>query len=163
MANFSKYGKGIYAHYPSWSPDGTIITFGANLDTKIPPTRDGEHGLEIYTIASDGSNLQRLTLNESEDSLPHFAPTGKEILFNSSRTGNYHLYTMHLDGREVTPLTWGQHSNWGGRYSNTGKYITFTSTRGNGSNVFIRRRDSQQIRQLTFDGQSGGALLYQLK
>ena len=160
LTDFNELGEGVYDSYPTWSPDSKMICFASNRDTRIAPTRSGETGLEIYTMQADGSNVQRLTFNDAEDSLPVFSPDGKNILFNSSRTGKYHLYTMLLDGREVTPLTWGDHNNWGARCSKDEKTILFVSDRAGGSDIYSMNLQTGQLRRLTFDGKSGSPNLF---
>lgn len=154
LTELTQFGIDTYDSYPTWSPDGEMLCFASNRDTKIRPTTKGENGLEIYTMTSRGREVQRLTFNEEEDSLPVFSPDGSHLLFNSSRTGNYHLYTMEPDGREVTPLTWGDHDNWSARYSKDGMRIVFVSNRAGGANIFMMDLESKQVRQLTFDQKS---------
>ena len=55
----------------SWSPDGTRIALQMNWDLNI----------EIYTIAADGSDLQRLTRNFDPDMFPTWSPDGNSIAF----------------------------------------------------------------------------------
>jgi len=48
---------------PSWSPDGSKITFETD--------RDGNY--EIYVMNADGSNVQRLTNNPANDWFPNWS------------------------------------------------------------------------------------------
>jgi Tol biopolymer transport system component len=54
---------------------------------------------------SDGSKLQRLTIDKSKDFMPAFSPDNKSIVFSSSRTGAFYLYKMDLKSRKISPLT----------------------------------------------------------
>ena len=110
-------------------------------------------------MQKDGSQVKRLTENETEDSLPVFSPDGASILFNSARTGNYHLYTMDLEGRNAKPLTWGEHNNWGARYASDGKSILFVSDRASNSDVYQLILETHKVRRLTFDGRSSSPQL----
>lgn len=69
---------------PSLSPDGSQIAFGWLG--------------EIWTAASDGSDLERLTNHRATDSRPLFSPDGEQIAFVSNRTGTSQLYVMPADG-----------------------------------------------------------------
>ena len=81
--------------YPSWSPDGTRITFNSD--------RDGNP--EIYSMSSDGSDPVRLTENDAPDLAPAWSPDGERIVFLSERDGNPEIYVMRADGSEQTRLT----------------------------------------------------------
>ena len=60
--------------YPAWSPDGSTIAFAAEPDEN--------HG-GIWLIASDGTNLRRLTDEEKfDDMAPAWSPDGKWLVFS---------------------------------------------------------------------------------
>lgn len=80
---------------PTYSPDGTMVTFQS--------FRDGNN--EIYVMNSDGSNQVRLTNNPAVDSGPVYSPDGKRILFQSNRGGTVNLYSMGIDGSNVQQVT----------------------------------------------------------
>lgn len=58
--------------------------------------RDGNN--EIYVVNSDGSDLQRLTLNEADDRAFSWSPDGSRIAFCSARDGDKEVYVMNADG-----------------------------------------------------------------
>ncbi len=58
---------------PKWSPDGTRLTFIA----------DHGHGLDVFVINSDGTNLVQLTDDPDFDTFPIWSPDGDSILFLS--------------------------------------------------------------------------------
>jgi TolB protein len=53
---------------------------------------------EIFTINSDGTNLQRITSNPYWDLYPAWSPDGTEIVFLSFRGSDLDLYVMAADG-----------------------------------------------------------------
>lgn len=86
---------------PDWSPDGTKLVFSSH--------RDGNS--EIYVMAADGSNVQRLTVEPKSDNEPAWSPDGSKILFYSSRlyyTTNGMifpgLFLMDVSGENVTAV-----------------------------------------------------------
>jgi Tol biopolymer transport system component len=105
---------------PAWSPDGTKIVFSA-----ISTQDDGF--FEIFTISADGSNLIRLTNNESLDTDPAWSPDGTKIAFASDREGSNEIFTMNADGSNLTRLT--NNGAWDGSpaWSPDGSKIAFTS------------------------------------
>ena len=92
---------------PDWSPDGHNIAYISN--------RDGNSdNFEIYTMASDGTNRQRLTNNEADDNSPSWSPDGSKIAFVSNRDDqNYEVYVMNRDGSNLK------------RVSNVPRYILY--------------------------------------
>lgn len=79
---------------PAWSENGKIAFYS---------DRDGNK--EIYTIDEDGSNLTRITDNESEDWFPAWSPDGKWIAFTSSRDDNLEIYVTDSEGQHLLRIT----------------------------------------------------------
>jgi Tol biopolymer transport system component len=80
---------------PRFSPDGKRIAFAS--------TRDGN--FELYTMASNGAHVQRLTEHPSLDLRPRFSHDGRRIAFTSLRDGNYEIYVANSDGSNVVRVT----------------------------------------------------------
>jgi len=72
---------------PSWSPDGSKITFSSDIDGND----------EIYVMNADGSNQTRITNNDAEDWYPSWSPDGSKIAFTSERDGDFEIYVMNAD------------------------------------------------------------------
>jgi Tol biopolymer transport system component len=68
---------------PRWSPDGTAVVFGAQRNRAYP---------EIWSVDSDGSNLQNLTHTTRSEFDPVFSPDGLHIVY-ARRT---HIYPNGL-------------------------------------------------------------------
>lgn len=71
----------------SWSPDGSRLAFSSD--------RDGN--TEIYLMDLDGSNVVRLTNNQTSDTQPAWSPGGKQIAFSSNRDGNMEIYILNVE------------------------------------------------------------------
>ncbi|MGE0495763.1 MAG: hypothetical protein AB7S38_41545 [Vulcanimicrobiota bacterium] len=83
---------------PSWSPDGSLITFSS--------LRGGRWN--IYTMNPDGSQLQEVVnsgahgLNQAFN--PEFDPTGNYICFSAQVGSTFELFVVKVDGSDPTPL-----------------------------------------------------------
>jgi len=79
----------------SWSPDGNRIALHTNQDLNY----------EIYTMAADGSDFQRLTRDFAADTMPAWSPDGTTIVFARVDPAHSDLYRMAADGSSTTRLT----------------------------------------------------------
>ena len=85
---------------PSWSPDGTQITFSS-----------GSNGnREVFVADADGENLVNLTDHPSNDIYPSWSPDGTKIAFVRDKTGTdlvwtNAVYVMDADGSSPVPVT----------------------------------------------------------
>jgi tol-pal system beta propeller repeat protein TolB len=74
---------------PRWSPDGSKILFRSDrIDA----------GYDIYTMDSDGTNVQRITYGKSYNGNISWSPDGSEIVFESDRTGDREIFKINADG-----------------------------------------------------------------
>lgn len=48
----------------------------------------------------DGQNNNQITHTDFVDEDPFWSPDGKQIVFQSNRTGNYQIFKMNADGTE---------------------------------------------------------------
>jgi CubicO group peptidase (beta-lactamase class C family) len=78
----------------SWSPDGSRIAFHASW----------ELNQEIYTMAADGSDWQRLTHDFAADMMPAWSPDGSTIVFVRGDPADSALFRMAADGSNTAQL-----------------------------------------------------------
>ncbi len=83
-----------YCTSPSWSSRNRIA-FAAQSNG----------GLDIYTIAPDGSQLRRVTSGTGNNEDPCWSPDGRYIVFSSNRTGRYHLFVTNETGDNQRMIT----------------------------------------------------------
>ena len=93
--------RGEDAH-PSWSPDGTQLTFHSR--------RDGPTSLEVYRSNADGSNPVRVTSGPGIKYFPIWSPDGTRIAFNGTLDqtdpNNVDVYHVNaVDGSDPVRLT----------------------------------------------------------
>jgi len=97
---------------------------GFQLESTIAfsSTRDNPTGVpvadasEIYLMRPDGTDLRRLTDNQSGDGFAALSPDGKRIVFDSDRLSGQvnvsDLFLMNADGSGQTFLTRGSSATW---------------------------------------------------
>lgn len=118
---------------------------------KIAFASDQDGDSEIYVMNSDGSNIQQLTFNTTDDNEPVWSPDGSHILFNSTRNGDIEVYVMNADGANPTSLTPGLRG-FNARWSPDGTRIAFTApTDVRGQNVYVMNADGSDKINLTND------------
>jgi len=83
------------------------VTCGSPLSDQITffSGRD-DPGYEIYAMAADGSNVQRLTNNSANfDGYPAVAPNGHQVAFAQATASGQFLTIMNPDGSNVQSVT----------------------------------------------------------
>jgi TolB protein len=87
----SRLTSGSESTDPSWSPKGDRIAFCGKSSN-------------IFTIKTDGSDLQQLTSGSGRNTHPSWSPDGRMIVFSSTRLGRSQLFTMTANGERQQPL-----------------------------------------------------------
>jgi dipeptidyl aminopeptidase/acylaminoacyl peptidase len=77
--------------------------FDSNRNT--PENTNIERDMEIFTMDPDGSGIEQLTDNRTDDLMPAFSPGGERIAFVSARDGDEEVYVMDKDGSDQIRLT----------------------------------------------------------
>ena len=78
---------------PAVSPDGARVLFVSDRGVD----EQGRHNNDIYLINADGTNLQRLTQNGSDDIMPAWSPSEEGVIFFlSNRGGAYNIWRLKL-------------------------------------------------------------------
>jgi TolB protein len=62
---------------------------------------------------ADGTKINKLTTNPSEDEDPAFSPDGKRIAFMRDRDGDSDIYKMNVKGTGLVQLTSDQATSFG--------------------------------------------------
>lgn len=95
-----------YVVDPAWSPNGQLLAFSWRRPT-------GNYDIYIMDITSH--QLVELTRDEGRNERPSWAPDGRHIAFESTRTGTNEIWTMLADGSQPRELTFrgeNQSPNW---------------------------------------------------
>jgi Tol biopolymer transport system component len=105
-------------------------------------TRDPTHAAQIATAAPQ-------PITGIENAFPAWSPDGSKILFQSNRTGEWHLYTMKPDGSGVTDLTPQMKDCRNASYSPDGTKIVFYSSMSGNDEIYVMRADGTGARDVT--------------
>lgn len=137
------------ARVPRSSPSGNHIVYETNTDGN----------LEIYLMdlsAADLSQLnpadipkKRLTNNDIDDGSPTFFPSGKRIVFVSSRNEVHQLYTIDIDGKNEKHINPSRYDTYNPTVSPDGKTIAFVSARDGDWEIYLVDSNGKNERQIT--------------
>jgi len=128
-----------HEEYPSWSPDGSWITFTS--------TRHGNQ--ELYIVRPDGKEMQRLTDNAAIDEHPAWSADGKSILFATNRWGDFELARYDLADKSVTRLTESRGLDNYPVAAPNGQKIAFTTNRDGNFEIYNMNLDGTDPQNIT--------------
>lgn len=99
---------------------------------------------------SDGQMPQPINLTQqtSHDRYPAWSPDGKQIAFESDRSGAWNLYIMDNTGRDLRALTQHTSSNRFPAWHPSGNRIVFQSDRNGKSDLFILSLQNNNVTQV---------------
>ena len=120
--------------YPCWSPDGTQIAYQGKMGDQW----------DIFIMNADGSGVNNLTNNPSDDMQPAWSPDGSSIVFVSNRDGDEEIFQMNATGKALRQLTNNQIRDIHPQWSPDGLRI-----------VFNRNQEKDRLMVLTHEIESG--------
>jgi TolB protein len=98
-----------YVIDPAWSPNGQLIAFS---------WRRPSGNYDIYVMDIVSHQLVELTKDEARNERPSWAPDGRHLVFESTRTGTRQIWSMLADGSQPRQLTFSgdnESPNWSPR------------------------------------------------
>jgi Tol biopolymer transport system component len=135
---------------PSWKPDGSKIAFGRR---GITDTTFG-----IHTINPDGTGLQKISTDPSNDTQPTWSPDGNRIVFTHWTGSTSEIVVMNADGSNRVNLTNNSDTDMFPVWSPDGTRIAFVSTRDfpgivgdvtRGFEIYVMNADGSNPTRLT--------------
>ncbi|MEK6545354.1 MAG: hypothetical protein AABZ28_02345, partial [Nitrospinota bacterium] len=133
---------------PRFTPDGKKVIFVSNR-------RNGRW--DIWSINSDGSNLNRITETEGKTGLwershyPFPTPDGKELVFIIYKKSHGSVWLMNMESGNIRRITSGGFGDDFPMMSPDGKDIVFKSTRQGNGDIWSIDRAGKNYRRLTFE------------
>ena len=98
-----------YVIDPSWSPNGQLMAFSWRRPS-------GNYDIYVMDVAS--RRIIEITRDSGRNERPSWAPDGRHIVFESTRSGTRQIWTMLADGTSPHQLTTSGHNespNWSTR------------------------------------------------
>ena len=129
---------GVDDSRPSWSPDNKQIAFTSS--------RDGQ--FEVYVMAADGKNQQRLANSPDiriHNWQPSWSPDGEHIAF----TSDWQIHVMDADGGNPRNLTNNRGSHSHPSWLLDGERIVFASKKDDNMESYVMDVDGKNQQKLT--------------
>ncbi len=111
---------------PQLSPDGKLVVYSIT-SADLAGNKTTTHLWLAPTDPNQGAPRQ-LTTSGKKDKHPRWSPDGKQILFESNRSGDSQLWVIPVAGGEARQLTTIATEATNGIWSPDGKWIAFVST-----------------------------------
>lgn len=116
---------------PVMMPDGTGYAFVINK-----PADDDSYQSNIYVQSlTDEEKYAPWTFGSNKNSAPRFSPDGKQMVFESDRSGTGQLWIMNVNGGEARQLTTFKNGASNPQWSSDGSEIIFTASLESGEDV----------------------------
>jgi TolB protein len=97
------------ASAPAWSPNALFLAFHWRLSDT------GTYDIYVREIATD--RIVQLTHDVGRNEHPTWAPDGRHLVFESTRSGKRQIWTSLADGTNPKQIT-SEGENWNGNWSN---------------------------------------------
>ena len=95
-----------YVIDPAWSPNGQLLAFS---------WRRPNDNYDLYIMDPTSMQILELTRDQGRNERPSWAPDGRHLVFESTRSGERQIWTMLADGSQAHQLTTSGHNespNW---------------------------------------------------
>ena len=111
----------------SWHPDGRTITF---------VRRPGEK-LELWSITREGTDLEPVLVDQTNNSDPHWSSDGNTLVFTSDRSGHSEVWVLALMNHQLQQLSFHRATARYPRWNHDSTEIAFTSNRSGNDDIWV--------------------------
>ncbi len=139
-------GEGLewtFGQMPAWSRDGSRIAY-QGCDAR-------GNECAVWVMQPGAFNPARLTSHPG-DTAPAWSPDGTQVVFASTRAGNWELYLIEIATGQERRLTDHPASDFAPVWSPDGRQIAFLSNRDGGWAVYVLELKSGQVEQIIATG-----------
>jgi dipeptidyl aminopeptidase/acylaminoacyl peptidase len=105
------------------SPDGRTVVYAVST-IDLPANKSSS---SLWLAPSDRGEPRQLTNTTKKDRSPRWSPDGKQVLFESTRSGDNQLWIIDVAGGEARQVTNLSTEAGNGTWSPDGKWIAFVS------------------------------------
>ena len=124
---------GLWDHVePTWSPDGRTICYADFRD--------------LWTVPSDGGEVNRLTDEHESDFGPVWSPRGDYVYFSSMRENTLAIWRVPSDGGDAVRLTQGTGPEVEPSISGDGRRLAHSTSAGPANIWILDRTTGEQWR-----------------
>ena len=104
----------------------------------------------LWILPSAGGEAKAITNGIGDDRLPRFSPDGKQLVFQSFRSGNWHIWMINTDGTGLRSLTGGTQDDREPVWVNDQR-VVFASDRNGNYDLWELDVTTGALRQWTAD------------
>lgn len=116
---------------------------------------------QISIANLDGSNVVRLTKDDTNNMSPKISPDGTQIAYLANKDGNQEVYVMSVDGSNNKRLTKNRVEEWDPAWSLDGSKILFSSQNVYGFyDIYKVNKDGTSIKKILQNGSQSATARY---
>ena len=111
---------------PTWTPDGTRVTFSSG-------------GVTVEEVAANGSGVPEVLLGTQTPSRrpESWSPDGRHLLFHLDAPTSFDLWVLSRDTGNVQPLLARPFNDWKAEFSPDGRWVAWVSDESGAEEVYV--------------------------
>jgi Tol biopolymer transport system component len=107
------------------------------------------HQADLYLLQLDSGTDERLTFHSHDNFNAHFSPDGKDLVYQSTRSGDHEIWLHNLTGVDEINLTNNPAIDIKPTWSPDGRQVVFLSNRDGAFYLWIMNTDGSNVHRLT--------------